>query len=47
MKVKKTVRFVVPLLMTMFGFAAYATAEIYYPWWANYGRRGGGGLEGA
>ena len=32
----KTVRFV-PLLLTTFGFAAYASAEIYYPWCANYG----------
>jgi len=30
----KTVRFVVPLLVTTFGFAACATAEIYYPWCA-------------
>ena len=36
------VRFVVPLLMTTFGFPAYASAEIYYPWCANYG----GGDEG-
>ena len=37
----KTVRFV-PLLLTTFGFAAYASAEIYYPWCANYGDGGGG-----
>jgi len=30
----KTVRFAVPLLVTTFGFAACATAEIYYPWCA-------------
>ena len=34
MKVMKTVRFVVPLLMTTFGFPAYGSAEIYYPWCA-------------
>ena len=33
----KTVRFVVPLLGTTFGFAVCASAEIYYPWCANYG----------
>ena len=33
----KTVWFVVPLLLTTFGFGAYASAEIYYPWCANYG----------
>jgi len=30
MKVMKTVQFVVPLLGTTFGFAACASAEIYY-----------------
>jgi len=45
MKVKKTVWFVVPLLMTTFGFAVCASAEIYYPWCANYGGRGGGGTN--
>ena len=34
MKVMKTVRFVVPLLMTTFGFPAHGSAEIYYPWCA-------------
>jgi len=37
----KTVRFI-SLLLTTFGFAAYASAEIYYPWCANYGDGGGG-----
>jgi hypothetical protein len=37
----KTVRFVVPLLVTTFGFAAGASAQIYYPWCANYGSPGG------
>ena len=45
MKVMKTVRFVVPLLMTTFGFPAYGSAEIYYPCYANYGGRGGGGTN--
>ena len=45
MKVMKTVQFVVPLLVTTFGFTAYAGAEIYYPWCANYGGRGGGGTN--
>ena len=45
MKVMKTVRFVVPLLMTTFGFPAYGSAEIYYPCCANYGGRGGGGTK--
>ena len=35
------VQFVVPLLVTMFGFAACASAEIYYPWCANYRSPGG------
>jgi hypothetical protein len=34
MKMINTVRFVVPLLMTTFGFPAYGSAEIYYPWCA-------------
>jgi hypothetical protein len=34
MKVMKAVQFAVPLLGTTFGFAAYATAQIYYPWCA-------------
>ena len=41
MKVTKTVWFVVPLLVTTFGFAAGASAQIYYPWCANYGSPGG------
>jgi hypothetical protein len=41
----KTVWFAVPLLMTTFGFAVCASAEIYYPWCANYGGRGGGGTN--
>jgi hypothetical protein len=41
MKVMNTVRFVVPLLGTTFGFATCASAEIYYPWCANYGDGGG------
>jgi len=40
-KMMKTVQFVVPLLVTTFGFAACASAEIYYPWCANYGSPGG------
>jgi hypothetical protein len=39
----KTVWFVVPLLVTTFGFAACANAEIYYPWCAYYGGGGQGG----
>jgi hypothetical protein len=38
----KAVWFVVLLLMTTFGFEVCASAEIYYPWCANYG----GGDEG-
>jgi len=41
MKVTKTVQFVVPLLGTTFGFATGASAQIYYPWCANYGSPGG------
>jgi hypothetical protein len=36
MKMMKTVRFILPLLVTTFGFAAGASAQIYYPWCANY-----------
>ena len=41
----KTVWFVVPLLVTTFGFAACANAEIYYPWCAYYGGEEGGGTN--
>ena len=43
MKVMNTVQFVVPLLVTTFGFAACASAEIYYPWCTNYGGGDDGG----
>jgi hypothetical protein len=43
MKVMNTVWFVVPLLGTTFGFAACASAQIYYPWCANYGGGDDGG----
>jgi hypothetical protein len=45
MKVMKTVQFVVPLLVTTFGFATGASAQIYYPWCANYGGEEGGGTN--